>query len=444
MTLRLLLVRHGLSTFNTEGRIQGRNDLSTLTDEGRAQAVKAGKTLASLTINAIYSSPLKRAAETTQILIEQSPHKVNPIYTNDLLEIDLGSWSGLTKEEVKERFPEAVATWRQKPRDLTIKRKDGSSFKPVEELLKQANIFLEKLFNNHISDSDQTILIVAHNAILRCILLKLLGEPEQGFRRLQIDNTSISIVNITGKTSENKSIQIECLNSISHLNPPLPSAGLRKKRILLVRHGETNWNKEARFQGQIDIPLNENGKKQATAAGIFLQQVQIDQAFSSEMSRPKETAEIILKFHPKVQIELKKELIEISHGLWEGKLEEEIKSKWPDLLNQWQESPNSVQMPQGENIHEVWARSVKCWQNISDNITVGSTALIVAHDAVNKTILCHLLGLTPAEIWMIKQGNGAITAVDISEDPEIPNIVTCLNLTSHLGGVLDNTASGAL
>ena len=72
------------------------------------------------------------------------------------------------------------------------------------------------------------------------------------------------------------------------------------------------------------------------------------------------------------------------------------------------------------------------------------TALVVAHDAVNKTILCHLLGLTPADIWAVKQGNGGVTVVDMPSEPGQPAVVACLNLTSHLGGVLDRTAAGAL
>ena len=68
MTLRLIFVRHGLSSFNKEGRIQGRNDLSTLTREGQLQAEAAGKTISSIPIDAIYSSPLQRASETTKII----------------------------------------------------------------------------------------------------------------------------------------------------------------------------------------------------------------------------------------------------------------------------------------------------------------------------------------------------------------------------------------
>ena len=101
-------------------------------------------------------------------------------------------------------------------------------------------------------------------------------------------------------------------------------------------------------------------------------------------------------------------------------------------------------MPNGENIKEVSKRSITGWIEICKNLQHDETALVVAHDAVNKTILCHLLGLTPSEIWMIKQGNGGITVIDLSEKESQPHQIVCLNITSHLGGVIDSTAAGAL
>jgi probable phosphoglycerate mutase len=101
-------------------------------------------------------------------------------------------------------------------------------------------------------------------------------------------------------------------------------------------------------------------------------------------------------------------------------------------------------MPEGETIQDVWARSVKSWGDIAASLKSEETALVVAHDAVNKTILCDLLGLTPADIWAIKQGNGGVTVVDIPLDSGQPAVVTCLNLTSHFGSVIDRTAAGAL
>jgi len=442
MTLRLIFVRHGLSSFNKEGRIQGRNDLSTLTKEGQLQAEAAGKAISSVPIDAIYSSPLQRASETTKIIIKEHQVDLQATYTDELLEVDLGPWSGLTKNEIKNNFPEELALWQKDPKKLTINRKDGSKFQPIKELFSQAEDFLKFIFNAH-SGSSKTILIVAHNAILRCLILKLINDPSKGFRRLKLDNTSISICNITFNNRHERQVQIECLNNIAHLHPNIPQKN-GKKRIILVRHGETDWNRQGRFQGQIDIPLNINGKAQAEAAGKFLENIIIQKAFSSPLSRPKETASIILKEHSKIQISLKDNLKEISHGEWEGKLESEIKSDWPELLKTWKISPEKVQMPEGENIKEVSTRSIEGWNEICKDLQNDETALVVAHDAVNKTILCHLLGLMPSKIWMIKQGNGGITVIDISEEEGEPDQITCLNITSHLGGIIDSTATGAL
>ena len=236
-------------------------------------------------------------------------------------------------------------------------------------------------------------------------------------------------------------VQIECLNSTTHLQP-LPSKG-DGARLILVRHGETNWNKEGRFQGQIDIPLNDNGRAQAAAARDFLRDIAINKAWSSTLSRPTETAQIILEAHPEVTLQQTDGLVEIGHGLWEGKLEAEINAGWAELLETWKIAPETVQMPEGETIQDVWARSVQSWAAIANGLDPSDTALVVAHDAVNKTILCDLLGLTPADIWAVKQGNGGVTVVDIPTNPSQP-AVACLNLTSHFGSVIDRTAAGAL
>jgi probable phosphoglycerate mutase len=158
-------------------------------------------------------------------------------------------------------------------------------------------------------------------------------------------------------------VQIECLNNTTHLQP-LPPKG-DGARLILVRHGETDWNKAGRFQGQIDIPLNDNGRGQAAAARDFLSNVTINRAWSSTMSRPTETAEIILQAHANVPLSQTEGLVEIGHGLWEGKLESEIRDGWSELLETWKHSPETVQMPEGETIQDVWARSVKSWGDIA-------------------------------------------------------------------------------
>ena len=442
MPLRLLLVRHGLSSFNKERRIQGRDDLSNLSEEGREQARALGRSLQDVSIQAIYSSPLQRAAATTASLLEtQGGQAPDPVFDDGLLEVDLEPWSGQTIDELMQGSTEAYKIWKQRPMELELQRRDGSSYKPLPELMEQARGFISTLLERHPATGNDTVLVVAHNAILRCLMLVLLGEPDHGFRRLRVDNTSLSVFNI--RPGDNgPQVQIECLNSTTHLQP-LPEKG-KNARLILVRHGETDWNKAGRFQGQIDIPLNENGRRQAAAARDFLKDIPIDRAWSSTLSRPTETAQIILEAHPDVPLTQIDGLVEIGHGVWEGKLESEIREDWSELLDTWKRAPETVQMPEGETIQDVWARSVRSWGEIAGELKPEETVLVVAHDAVNKTILCDLLGLTPADIWAVKQGNGGVTVVDIAADPGQPAVVTCLNLTSHFGSVIDRTAAGAL
>jgi probable phosphoglycerate mutase len=242
-------------------------------------------------------------------------------------------------------------------------------------------------------------------------------------------------------------VQLESINLTAHLGEPLPT---RRKthqgpRLLLVRHGETQWNRETRFQGQIDVPLNETGQRQSQQAAEFLQAIPIDHAVSSPMLRPKETAEIILQYHPQVQLELNSDLVEINHGLWEGKLESEIRQDYPELLKDWQRTPETVQMPDGENLEQVWERAIAAWQAIVQTAAESAgITLVVAHDAINKAILCSILGLRPEQFWSFKQGNGAVSVIDYPQGADSQPILTAMNITVHLGGVLDKTAAGAL
>jgi probable phosphoglycerate mutase len=442
--VRLLLVRHGLSSFNLEHRIQGRDDLSSLTEEGVEQARRTGQALRELRLDAAYSSPLSRARDTACALLEaQGGGSRSAVLDDDLQEIDLGPWSGLLRSDLRERDPEGERRWRDRPETLELERSDGRRYRPLPDLMEQASLFVERLLHRHDPSSDATVLVVAHNAILRCVLLQLLGLDASGFRRLRLDNGSISVLNIGSGPEGRREVQIESLNGISHLGPPLPPRG-SGPRLLLVRHGETDWNRQGRFQGQIDIPLNSNGFAQAAAAEEFLASVPIDRAYTSAMARPRQTAEVILRAHSGVPLTSTTGLLEIGHGLWEGRLESEIAEGWPQLLADWKRAPETVQMPGGETIHDVWLRSVTTWERIAAGLDERETALVVAHDAVNKVILCSLLGLSPGDIWAVKQGNGGVTVIDYPRGTSGPPLVASLNLTHHLGGVIDRTAAGAL
>jgi probable phosphoglycerate mutase len=164
--------------------------------------------------------------------------------------------------------------------------------------------------------------------------------------------------------------------------------------------------------------------------------------------RPKQTAQTILQHHPDLELEFVNDLQEISHGLWEGKLEAEIEAAYPGDLHQWQRYPHTVQMPEGENLQQVWQRSSAAWDAIVASTPLRddrpTTVLVSAHDAVNKAILCHLVGWEPEHFWAFKQGNGAVSVIDYPQGAAGKPIIRAMNITTHLGGVIDRTAAGAL
>lgn len=448
MSTRVIIVRHGQSSYNSQGRIQGRSDDSVLTEKGKADALLVANTLKNIQIDAVYCSPLQRAKSTAEIIVSGLDSSVTLQPDEQLMEIDLPIWENLFKEDVKANYPEEYRFWKDKPHELRMQIPTETGTRehyPVLAIYQQAKEFWQKLLSKHQGD---TVVTVAHNGINRALIATALGMSPSRYHSIQQSNCGITVINFAGDWGEG--VQLESLNLTAPVGENLPKVrpGHRGPRLLLVRHGETEWNRAGRFQGTIDVPLNENGRNQSRKAQNFLQEIQIDSAFTSPMLRPKETAEIILEPHPQVKLETRVGLSEIGHGLWEGKLEAEIETNFPGELQRWRTVPELVQMPEGENLQQVWDRAIPTWEAIVkevDNGKESQTALVVAHDATNKVILCHVLGLKPADFWKIKQGNCAVTVIDYPDGAEGMPVMQSLNITTHLGGgAIDNTAAGAL
>ncbi|MEO0924361.1 MAG: histidine phosphatase family protein, partial [Cyanobacteria bacterium J06643_13] len=383
MATRVIIVRHGQSTYNAQKIIQGRCDKSVLTDKGISDAQQVGKALGDLKIDVFYCSPLQRAHQTAKIIHQHLSDAPALQPTDQLMEIDLPLWEEMKKDQVISQFAQDYQQWKTNPQDFEMVV-DGQDYYPVRALFQQAQDFWREAIAQY---QGKTILIAAHNGINRCLIMSAIGMSMDRYHSIQQSNCCINILNFTGSFGE--PVQLESLNQTSHMGmaiPPVrpPHSG---PRLLLVRHGETNWNKESRFQGIRDIPLNDNGRSQGRKASTFLKDVAIDFAVSSSMMRPKETAEIILEQHPGVELTTTSELIEICHGLWEGMLETEIQAEYGELLQQWKDKPETVQMPEGENLQQVWDRGVAAWNKIVaeySNTETPVTGLVVAHDAINK------------------------------------------------------------
>ena len=206
-------------------------------------------------------------------------------------------------------------------------------------------------------------------------------------------------------------------------------------KIMLARHGETPWNAEGRYQGQVDIPLSEVGIGQATALGQRLQDVHIDRAVASPLARATRTAQLALGEDRAPMLTFDDGLLEIAHGEWEGLLASEIAQRDPQRLQAWKDAPESVLMPGGESLQMVLDRAWPALERACAGLGADDTLLVVAHDAVNRVLLARILGLPLAKLWGFRQAPATLNLLqgDSVEMLEVVRLNDCAHHTAFFG-----------
>ena len=198
-------------------------------------------------------------------------------------------------------------------------------------------------------------------------------------------------------------------------------------RLILVRHGRTEWNRVERFRGRADIKLDEVGIKQAKAAATRISDWQVSAFYSSPLNRALTTAEILA--HPfSLEVKLLPAIIDIDYGKWQGLSPEEAAAKDGDLYSKWIESPHKVKFPAGDSLTEVRERAASAM----DSLIVQhpkETVVLVSHKVVCQVLILSLLGLDNSHFWQITQDVCAINVFEVRGG--IPSALS-LNDTCHL------------
>jgi len=213
--------------------------------------------------------------------------------------------------------------------------------------------------------------------------------------------------------------------------------------ILLVRHGETAWNREGRYQGRTDVPLSPTGEAQVAALAARLAHLPIAIAVSSPLSRTRRTAEGILGAR-ETRLELDEGLLEISHGAWEGQLSSDVEAAHAEMLDTWRTRPDR-DVPAGpgaETLGDVDARAWPVLARLADRLRADETALVAAHDAVNRVLLCHLLELPLTRVWAFRQ---APATLNVLSGPSLRELqLVRLNDAEHVAPLLQEALHRAL
>ncbi len=201
-------------------------------------------------------------------------------------------------------------------------------------------------------------------------------------------------------------------------------------RLLIARHGATQYNLDARFTGQVDVPLSPLGERQSHALAEGLAGVHLDALISSDLRRALATAAPIARLHG-LDVQRDPDLREISVGSWSDRTWEAIRTEEPEVVARFEADSVNVAPPGGESVAQLRdraARALDRWYAAYPE----SDVLWVTHGGFLAVLLCHVLGMDLTRRWQFRRDNASLTELAATEGRVI---LVRLNDTRHLAGL---------
>ncbi len=357
---RIILVRHGQSTYNAQKRYQGSCDDSVLTEKGRSDAYQTGVALKGQELDVIYTSPLRRVQETTaEILKGMEVKEEKRVFTSSLLqEIDVPAWQGLTYKYVEEHFAADYRCWKERPHEFHMAKPQVEKYLqttsvavatsvrqcfPVLDLYDRAHQFWQEILPCHVG---KTILIVSHSGTIRALISTAIAMKCQQYHVLQQSNCGISILNFP--TAGHHQAQLQAMNITTHLSEIIPKLKNGKQGLRLLV-----------------VPATSTAPHLIEQLAERLQTVPIDFSLSSDLDSSQKNAEQLLKYHPKtIQLQVLRQDFPV---IWQQKL----LSQRPVV------SSNEI------------------------DLTRPTTGLVVASPSIIENMLAHVLDTPPQYLQLI-------------------------------------------
>lgn len=199
-------------------------------------------------------------------------------------------------------------------------------------------------------------------------------------------------------------------------------------RIVLIRHGRTVWNREQRFRGRVDIPLDETGLGQARATARYVAaRWPMVAVYTSPLIRAVQTAQAVASAQG-LQPQTMPDLMDLDFGECQGRLGSEVHAQYPDTLQAWLAAPHTVRFPGGEGLDEVRQRCQRALRTVVER-HAEQTAGLVAHAVVNRVLLCAVLAVGNDHFWQLEQEPCAVNLIEWHEGGAR---LVLMNDTSHL------------
>jgi alpha-ribazole phosphatase len=194
-------------------------------------------------------------------------------------------------------------------------------------------------------------------------------------------------------------------------------------KLYIVRHGETECNVRQVYYGSLDVPITENGKKQAEAVGDMLEDIAFDQVITSGLLRTQQTASAILSKNQKTVLPENgmcrvHKFNEMNFGAWEGMHYTEVREQYPEdyaaMANDWMHCAPTG----GEVFNDFSQRIVGGWEALlaREDIKRAENILFVGHGGPIQCLICYLLGMDMSRIWQFSIQQGVYTEFEIVRD----------------------------
>ena len=185
-------------------------------------------------------------------------------------------------------------------------------------------------------------------------------------------------------------------------------------RLILVRHGETMWNRENRILGHTDVDLNEKGRKQAERLGVALKDEEVTAIYSSSLRRARETANEIVRYH-NLEVIADDAFMELDAGDLDGLTFEEVMKRYGEFLKEWANDASSLKVPGGESIAEVQRRAWSAVNKLVD-IHADETVIVVSHSLAIQSMINKALEMNLSNLRRLRLDLASISILNFGKN----------------------------
>lgn len=363
------LIRHGESDANLDGRWRGSVN-SGLSLRGVDQAKRLGERF-NVSTARVIASDLRSAVETARVLSD------NPVLDVALREQDIGAWQGLTKQQITAQFPQEI--------EALLAGRDaapgGGEF--VSDFADRVVAAFDALVAS--MHDGETTHVVTHGGVISVLLSHVIGLTGTKTAISNADNASVTVISV----SDTVPPQLTVFNDATHLNKIVSESGHPGNIVTLIRHGETESNRQGRWNGRTDSELSARGREQAAAAASQLSA--IEQLYCSPLGRARETAEILAKQRGLRPI-VDDRFVEVSFGAWENLTPDEAQLANPAVYAQIFE--DGIDLPfggDGETFFDAAKRMTSAVESVVE--AASGEIAVVSHAAITRAYVASMIGL---------------------------------------------------